>query len=228
MRAGVHVGVDAQAHLRRAAHGHRLLRQQLQLALAFDVEAAHAGLQRAAHLGAGLADAGEDHLARHRRRRPARAPARPPRRCRSRSRPARRSAARPGWGWPSSRNTAGAAGRPARAGRRPPHRAWRAANTRTAACRTRAPARRASSRRAAGRRPGAPGRGRRAGSSRRPAPRRRWPRRRGQRERALLAAAAGQAQQQPQGGHGDASAPRQAAPLHCMLAVHACRGFYRP
>ena len=43
--AGVDVGIDAQADPRRAAHGQRLLRQQLQLALAFDVEAAHAGLQ---------------------------------------------------------------------------------------------------------------------------------------------------------------------------------------
>ena len=62
VRAGVDVGVDAQADLRRAPFGHGHLRQQVQLALALDVEAAHAGLQRAAHLGAGLADAREHHL----------------------------------------------------------------------------------------------------------------------------------------------------------------------
>ena len=60
VRAGIDVGVDAQADPRGASAGHRHLRQRFQLAAAFHVEAAHAHLQRTAHLGAGLADAGKD------------------------------------------------------------------------------------------------------------------------------------------------------------------------
>jgi oligopeptide/dipeptide ABC transporter ATP-binding protein len=75
--AGVDVGVDAQADRRAAAHARRPLRRQRQFGHALDVEAAHAGLQRLAHLGARLADAGEDHAAGPRRR-PSRAFSSPP------------------------------------------------------------------------------------------------------------------------------------------------------
>jgi hypothetical protein len=47
--------------------------EHFQLGLAFHVEAADAGFQRLAHLGAGLAHAREDHLRPGRRRRPAHA-----------------------------------------------------------------------------------------------------------------------------------------------------------
>ena len=57
---GVHVGVDADADRCAQAHGLGDFAEHLQLGLALDVEAANAGLQRLAHLGAGLAHAGED------------------------------------------------------------------------------------------------------------------------------------------------------------------------
>ena len=59
---GVDVGVHAQADRGGQAQADGHLGQPIQLIFALDVEAFHTGLQRAAHLGAGLADAGEHHL----------------------------------------------------------------------------------------------------------------------------------------------------------------------
>jgi hypothetical protein len=60
MGLGIDVGIDAQAHPApppaRAGDGG----ERLELADALDVEAEHAGSERLRHLGAGLADAGED------------------------------------------------------------------------------------------------------------------------------------------------------------------------
>ena len=109
--------------------------QHLEFGLALHVEAADAGLQRPPHLGAGLADAGEDDVRALARRRPARARARRPTRCRSRSRPARTPAARPATSWPSCvADLRLAAGEAALVGgqRRQHRRPW---NRRTAACR---------------------------------------------------------------------------------------------
>ena len=64
VRARIDIGVDAQAHRRSAAQGARFLVQRIDLAQAFDVEAAHTGQQGLAHVGAGLANAREDHLRR--------------------------------------------------------------------------------------------------------------------------------------------------------------------
>ncbi len=64
MGLGVHIGVDAQADAGALAFSQRHLVEHQQLGFALDVEAAYAHLQRAAHLGARLADAGEDHLGR--------------------------------------------------------------------------------------------------------------------------------------------------------------------
>ena len=60
MRLGVDVGIDAQADARAPAGAACHLAQQLELADAFDVEAEDVDRERALHLGAGLADAGED------------------------------------------------------------------------------------------------------------------------------------------------------------------------
>ena len=113
--------------------------QHFEFGFALHVEAADADLQRAAHFGAGLADAGKDDVARLRRPRPARARVRRPTRCRIRSRPARRPAARPGEDWPSSHSRCGPCGRRSRAGKRPALPASPPWSRRTAACRARAP-----------------------------------------------------------------------------------------
>ena len=60
MRLRVDVGVDAQADPCSPAARGRHARQHFHLADAFDVEAHHAGFERALHLRAGLADAGKD------------------------------------------------------------------------------------------------------------------------------------------------------------------------
>jgi hypothetical protein len=63
MRAGVHVRVDADADGRAPATGPGHLVDDVQLGQALDVEAADARLERAADLGARLADAREHDLA---------------------------------------------------------------------------------------------------------------------------------------------------------------------
>ena len=55
VRAGVDVGIHAQAHARRALRRGGDLGQQLEFGFALDVEAAHAHLQRTLHFGARLA-----------------------------------------------------------------------------------------------------------------------------------------------------------------------------
>ena len=64
MGAGVHVRVHAQAHARGAAGGHGHRGQHVEFGLALDVEAQHAGFQRAVHVGAALAHAREHGLGR--------------------------------------------------------------------------------------------------------------------------------------------------------------------
>ena len=59
VRAGVDVRVHAQADRRTPTQRQRLGIEQVELGHALDVEAAHTGVQRLAHLGAGLAHAGE-------------------------------------------------------------------------------------------------------------------------------------------------------------------------
>ena len=61
MRAGIDVGVDAQADASAAPVLARHLGQHAELGLALDVEAEHAGVERLAHLAARLADPREDH-----------------------------------------------------------------------------------------------------------------------------------------------------------------------
>ena len=61
---GIDVGVDADADGGAQAHAGGNFGQHVQLGQAFDVEAADAGLQRLAHLGACLADAGENDFGR--------------------------------------------------------------------------------------------------------------------------------------------------------------------
>ena len=58
--AGVDVGVDAERDRRGAAELGRDLGERDELGLGFDVELADAVPERERHLGAGLADAGED------------------------------------------------------------------------------------------------------------------------------------------------------------------------
>ena len=62
VRLGVDIGVDAEGDRRGAAEARRDLAQRLELRLRFHVEAEDALLQRIGHLGARLADAGEDDL----------------------------------------------------------------------------------------------------------------------------------------------------------------------
>ena len=64
MGARVHIGVHAQAHRCHAARGLGNIAQHGELGFTFHVEAADAGFQRAAHLGARLAHAGEHDLLR--------------------------------------------------------------------------------------------------------------------------------------------------------------------
>ena len=64
MGTGIHVRIDPQRHRRLHAQLGGNLLQALQLVGGFDVEAVHADFQRAAHVVAGLADAGEDDTAR--------------------------------------------------------------------------------------------------------------------------------------------------------------------
>lgn len=61
MRAGVDVGVHAQAHGRAPAQRARFFVQAVEFAQALDVEAPHPGQQGLPHLGARLAHAGKDH-----------------------------------------------------------------------------------------------------------------------------------------------------------------------
>ena len=68
MRAGIDIGIHAQADAGRAACLRRHVRQRVELGFALDVEAHHAGLQRTQHLGACLADAREHDLRRGRAR----------------------------------------------------------------------------------------------------------------------------------------------------------------
>ncbi len=64
MGSGIDIRVHAQAHAGRPAFRGGDLRQHFELGDAFDVEAHHVGSERLAHLGARLADAGEDDLRR--------------------------------------------------------------------------------------------------------------------------------------------------------------------
>ena len=64
VRLGVDVRVDADGDARGRAHAGRHLAQRVQLGLGLDIEAADALAQRIGHLGARLADAGEDDLGR--------------------------------------------------------------------------------------------------------------------------------------------------------------------
>ena len=62
--AGIDIGIHAQAHRGAGAEAHGHVVQAIELALAFDVEAAHARLQRLRHLGARFANAREHDAAR--------------------------------------------------------------------------------------------------------------------------------------------------------------------
>ena len=63
VRASIDIGIHAQADWRAAAQGQRFFVQRINLALTFDIEAAHTGGQRLAHFSAGFADAREHHAA---------------------------------------------------------------------------------------------------------------------------------------------------------------------
>ena len=64
MRAGIDIRVDAHRDPRGASHFHRKLREQVELRLGLDIDAEDVGGERGAQLGLGLADAGEQDLAR--------------------------------------------------------------------------------------------------------------------------------------------------------------------
>ena len=66
---GIDIGIDAQGDGRALARRQRHLAQRQQFRLAFDIELIDAGIQRGAHLFAGLADARENDLARRNSRR---------------------------------------------------------------------------------------------------------------------------------------------------------------
>ena len=61
MGLGIHVRIDPDADGRARVHGHGHGVEHLEFGLALDVEAGDAEFECAAHFGAGLADAGEDH-----------------------------------------------------------------------------------------------------------------------------------------------------------------------
>ena len=117
VRAGIHVGVDTQRHLRNPAHPARDAGQQGQLLRAFDVDLTDTPFERQLHLPSRLADACEHDVrrvdtgldcrdgVRHRSRR---RPLHPP---------AVSAAAAPGGQWPSPRS--GSRPAPPRRGKRP-------------------------------------------------------------------------------------------------------------
>ncbi len=100
VRLGIDVGVDAQGDAGGAAEARRHLAQRLELGLRLHVEAENALAERISHLGARLADAGEDDPVRRHAGRPRAAQLAFGHDVHAGAELGQASRSRPGWSWP--------------------------------------------------------------------------------------------------------------------------------